>query len=86
MSQRVMTVLSMYRIYHKKRLDLQYPKILVGGEDVPRDLSNSDCELIYRAVLLCEYYHDFFREKTADKDDLIMYIRPVDDNPAGSLL
>lgn len=56
-----------YRTIYLKKLDMQFPKLLYGGnhgiEQSQQHKSKSICnnfEIYYRTVLLCEYYADFF--------------------------
>jgi len=57
MAQKVLQALGEYRTSELKKLDMQFPRLVYGGE--PNNIA-SNFEMFYRAILLCEYYAEFF--------------------------
>lgn len=50
------------------------------------DLFHEHLETYYRAILLCEYYADFFARQVNDGHDYILFMKPMNDNAIGNLL
>ena len=93
MSQKVLSILGLYRTHVMKRIDLQFPRLVYGGEsvvftqyeseveEIPTERNDGDhlllgehLETYYRAILLCEYYADFFVRRQQDGDDYILFM------------